>query len=122
MAALPDAVTWSAADVEAAERDGQVRCWWDQTPVDLFVSTTEFHEQAATRVRLEQFGGAEVPFLACRDIAVFKAFFDRTRDRADLEEMAAADTLDVEDVAGVLVHYVGAADRRVERLITLAEE
>ena len=99
-----------------------MRCWWEETPVDLFVNTTQFHEQASTRVRLEPFAGTDVPFLACRDIAVFKAFFDRTRDWADLEEMAAAGTLDVEGVAGVLVHYLGAADPRVERLITLSEE
>jgi len=30
---------------------------------------------------------------------VFKAFFDRTKDWADLEEMQAAGTLDVEAVA-----------------------
>ena len=33
------------------ERDGQARLWWDTTPVDLFVNTTEFHTQIARRAR-----------------------------------------------------------------------
>ena len=50
---------------------------------------------------------------------MFKAFFDRTKDWADLEEMAAADTLDVEAVLGVLVHYLGGDDPRIARLRAL---
>ena len=49
---------------------------------------------AASRARWEDFDGEQLPFLACPDLAVFKAFFSRTRDWADLEEMqAAADVL-----------------------------
>ena len=51
--------------------------------------------------------------------AQLKAFFDRTRDWADLEEMQAAGTLDVEAVAGVLVHYLGPDDPRLARLLEL---
>jgi hypothetical protein len=120
LAALPDGVTWSEQDVAAVERDGQVRVWWGGTPVDVFVNTTEFHEQAATRVRTETFAGDEVPFLDCADLAVFKAFFSRTRDWADLEEMAAAGTLDVEAVVGVLAHYLGPDDERVDRVLALS--
>ncbi|MHB1138895.1 MAG: hypothetical protein ACYC2O_08050, partial [Microthrixaceae bacterium] len=61
----------------------------------------------------------DVPFLACTDLAVFKAFFDRTKDWADLEEMVAAGTLDVDRVVGVLVRYLGADDDRVARLLAL---
>ena len=63
----------------------------------------------------------DIPFLACTDLAIFKAFFGRTRDWADLEEMAAAGTLDIAEVAGVLVEYLGAGDERLERLRALAE-
>ena len=104
------------AERHAIATDGQARLWWDETPVDVFYNTTPFHEQVASRVRFEAFAGATVPFLACNDLAVFKAFFDRTKDWADLEEMAAAGTLDVESVLGVLVHYLGGDDPRVERL------
>ena len=93
-AALPAGVRVTAADRAAIDRDGQTRLWWDQTPVDIFFNTTEFHRDAADRARVETFAGEQVPFLACRDLAVFKAFFNRTKDWADLEEMHAAGSLD----------------------------
>ncbi len=120
LAALPAGVIWGDADVAAIERDGQVRVWWDGTPVDVFANTTEFHEQAATRVRQETFAGEAVPFLDCGDLAVFKAFFSRTKDWADLEEMAEAGTLDAEGVVGVLARYLGPDDERVARVLALS--
>ena len=80
------------------------------------MNTTEFHEHLAEHCRWEPFGGSEVPFLGCTDLAVFKAFFDRTKDWADLEEMAAAGTLDVDRVAGILAHYLGSPEARIDRL------
>lgn len=116
---LPEAVAWSADERDLLLRDGQARLWWDGTPVDLFLDTTPFHQQAARRTRVEPFGGADVPFLACNDLAVFKAFFNRTKDWADLEEMAAAGTLDVDRVVGVIVRHLGADDDRIPRLQAL---
>ena len=118
--ALPRGIKRDDADQRAIERDGQQRLWWDTTPVDVFLNTTEFHDQAATRARWEEFDGELLPFLSCPDLAVFKAFFSRTKDWADLEEMQAAGTLDVDRVIGVLVRYLGADDERIERLRTLA--
>lgn len=120
LAALPAGIEVTTANREQLEADGQSRLWWDTTPVDIFLNTTPFHEAAATRARIESFAGANIPFLACRDLAVFKAFFDRTRDWADLEEMDAAGTLDHEAVLGVLVRYLGGEDQRVARLRALA--
>jgi hypothetical protein len=117
---LPADVSSSDDDLVRLRRDGQARLWWDRTPIDLFLNTTDFHEDAAGRARPEPFRGTTVPFLACEDLAVFKAFFDRTRDWADLEEMAAAGALDVEGVLGVLVRYLGGDDHRVARLRALA--
>jgi len=86
----------------------------------VFFNTTGFHEAAAARARLERFGGHDVPFLSCLALAVFKAFFDRTKDWADLEEMADAGTLHVDEVLGVLVRYLGGDDPRIEKLRRLA--
>lgn len=116
VAALPKGVAWSDGDVALIHRDGQVRLWWGDTPVDIFLDTTDFHREVAGRVRAEQFAGAEIPFLGCSDLAVFKAFFNRTRDWADLEDMVAAGTLDSDRVLGVLVRYLGGTDERVTRL------
>jgi len=114
--ALPPQVDHTDGDLRALECDGQVRLRWDQTPVDVFLNTTEFHVEAAQRRQLHEFGGRRIPFLACSDLAVFKAFFNRTKDWADLEEMIAIRTLNVDQTIGVLVRYLGADDERVERL------
>lgn len=116
---LPHGVEWSETDLAAIAADGQVRLWWEQTPVDLFMNTTMFHAEARERCRIESFAGVRIPFLGCSDLAVFKAFFNRTKDWADLEEMVAAGTLDHERVIGVLSMYLGPDDERISRFITL---
>jgi hypothetical protein len=119
LAALPEEITTTDDAVSQLQADGQTRLWWDHTPVDVFLDTTPFHADVGERTHREPFAGHDVPFLACRDLAVFKAFFDRTKDWADLEEMLAAGTLDVEAIAGVLVHYLGPDDPRLTRLLAL---
>ncbi|MEO1057496.1 MAG: hypothetical protein AAFY28_11335 [Actinomycetota bacterium] len=117
--ALPEAVERDPEAIAQLTADGQARLWWETTPIDVFLDTTDFHRQAAARVRWEPFGAVDLPFLSCRDLAVFKAFFDRTKDWADLEAMRDAGTLDHDAVAGVLVRYLGGDDPRVARLRTL---
>ena len=117
--ALPSGVAWDDSDIAMLERDGQQRLWWESTPVDVFMNTTEFHDQVGARARWEEFDGVDLPFLSCPDLAVFKAFFSRTKDWADLEEMQAAGTLDVDRVIGVLVRYLGPDDERIDRLRAL---
>lgn len=117
--ALPAAVSRSEADAATCARDGQVRLWWGRTPVDIFTDTTDFHRAAAERVVVHRLGSHTLPFLSCADLAVFKAFFDRARDRADLEEMATAGTLDVDHVVATLVRYLGPDDPRTERIDAL---
>lgn len=119
--ALPASVQYTRQDIEVLESEGQVRLWWNNTPVDIFLNTTEFHRQASQRVRWEAFAGESIPFLACSDLAIFKAFFNRTKDWADLEEMQAAGTLDLPLVRSVLVKYLGADDERIEKLDKLVE-
>jgi hypothetical protein len=119
LAALSPPIAATDADVSLAEREGQVRVWWDRTPVDVFLNTTDFHDGVAARVRLAPFLGEMLPFLSCRDLAVFKAFFDRTKDWADLEEMAAAGSLDRAAIVGELVLRLGADDHRIDRLRAL---
>jgi hypothetical protein len=119
LAALPRGVVATADDRALLVRDGQARLWWDTTPVDVFLNTTEFHEAVSGRVRWEPFAGMELPFLSCEDLAVFKAFFNRTKDWADLEAMREAGTLDVPAVVGVLATFLGRDDDRIERLLSL---
>jgi hypothetical protein len=118
--ALPTSIAVTDAHRAAIDRDGQVRLFWDENPVDLFFNTTPFHEEVAQRVRWEPFVGRDLPFLGCQDLAVFKVFFDRTKDWADLEAMDEAGTLDVEHVLGVVVRYLGGDDARIDRLRRIA--
>jgi hypothetical protein len=122
LGALPAEVRWSHDDVALIRRDGQARIWWDETPVDLFFNTTEFHARVGSRAQLQPFGGEELPFLSCRDLAVFKAFFNRTRDWADLEAMVEGGSLELDAVLGVLVDYIGPDDERIERLRAIASD
>jgi hypothetical protein len=117
--ALPDDVARSDEELAEFLADGQIRLWWDATPVDVFTNTTDFHVAAADRAVTHGFASHTVPFLSCSDVAVFKAFFNRTKDWADLEAMVDAGTLDGDLVTGVLVHYLGRDDERVARLTAL---
>lgn len=121
-AALPAPVTWSESDVGQVERDGQVRLFWDETPVDLFFSTAAFHDVAEAHTEVVSFAGSRIPILGADELLVFKAFFDRRKDWADIEEMVRADAADVHKAMGWLVDLLGADDDRVERLRDLVRE
>lgn len=116
LGSFPTGVPVSAATRRAAVEDGQVRLRWDDTPIDVFFSTTSFHDAAQQRVQIKYFAGSGIPFLACRDLAVFKAFFDRPQDWVDIEKMISGRTIDPAVVADTLARYVGADDHRVNRL------
>lgn len=116
LAALPGEIVWNADDVKRLEADLQHRIWWDATPVDLFFNSSPYHQQLAQRVRWETFAGTEIPFLSCLDLAVFKAFFDRRKDWADLEAMRDAGTLDFAHVTATIVELLGTDDPRLQRL------
>lgn len=114
--ALPSAVGRSDDDLARCLRDGQVRLWWDNTPLDVFTNTTELHASLADRAVTHEFAGTSVPFLGCTDLAVFKAFFDRPKDWVDIGEMLEAGSLVPELALGVLVRYLDVDDHRVIRL------
>lgn len=115
-ALLPEGVVSSERDIELARRDGQVRLWWDTTPVDLFFCYHPFHVGAGERARLVPFEGVELPVLDCTDLAVFKAFFDRTKDWADIEAMVDVGAVDVVALRRSLVELLGPDDARLDRL------
>ena len=93
-----------------------MRLFWGDTPVDLVLSTGAFHDRAADRIRWVPFAGSTIPVLGATELLVFKAFCDRTKDWADIEEIVAADSADVHEALGWLVDLLGADDHRVDRL------
>ena len=106
-------------DIATARRDGQVRLWWDDTPVDVFFEVHDFHAEAAAGVRVVPFADTDIPVLGCTQLAVFKIVFNRTRDWADLEEMLAVDAVDRAALLGWAVRLFGPYDPRVSRLADL---
>ena len=116
LAELPEGVTIRSVEVHAAERDGQVRVWWDDTPLDLFFAVHEFHRDVAANVRLVPFVGREIPVIDCVAVVVFKALFNRTRDWADIEAVGEAGTIDREAALGWVERLVGSDDPIATRL------
>jgi hypothetical protein len=114
--ALPEGIAQPDGTVEAIQRDGQVRLWWDETPVDLFLDYAPVHEDAARHRRVVPFAGAKIPVLGPVEIAVFKAMFERTQDWADIEAMLAAGTLDLDAVRAALAPMLADDDPRFARL------
>jgi hypothetical protein len=119
--ALPREIAWSDTDVAEVVTTGRVRIFWDDTPVDLFFTNHAFHERAALHTEEVPFAGTTIPILGATELAVFKAFFDRTKDWADIEAMADVGALDLHVVIGWIVDLLGADDHRVARLRALLD-
>lgn len=101
------------------DRDEQARIHWDATPIDLFFSYDPFHESCMERRRALPFGdGDTIHVLSAEDLVVFKAIFDRAKDRRDIDEVFFAMTgeLDTRYVARWLRRIVGPEDPRFLRL------
>jgi hypothetical protein len=114
--ALPPEIDQPPGTEEQIAADGQIRLWWDETPVDLFFDYVPLHADAARNRRTVPFAGTRIPVLGPVELAVFKAMFDRTRDWADIEAMLEASTLDVDAVREELGSLVPADDSRFARL------
>ena len=118
LAAFPAGVERPDGTVQAIARDGQVRVWWEGTPLDLFFDYARIHADAAAHSRTVPFAGTTIPVLGPVELTVFKAMFDRTRDWADIEAMVAVGTVDL-DAARAALHVMLARDD--ERFRRLAE-
>lgn len=119
LAGLPTGVLWSEPDLKAIARDGQVRLFWDRTPVDLFFPQHELHALVAARVLQVPFGGTSIPVISATDLTIFKVLFDRQRDWADIEAMLNYGEVDRREVRRWLVEVLGEDDERLARFVGL---
>lgn len=119
-AALPPEVTVTSGNIATAERDGQARVWWEDTPIDVFLDVHSFHVEVADNVRRVAFEGREIPVLDCTALAVFKALLDRAKDWVDIEEMAAAGALNLPHAQAWLERLLGAESSVGRRLRALS--
>jgi hypothetical protein len=115
LAALPPGVCVPPGTAEVIAAEGQVRLWWEDTPVDLFFDYAPLHEQAARGIREVPFAGRQIRVLGPVELILFKALFDRPKDWVDIAAVVAADVVSTEGVREGLVDLVGAGDARVER-------
>lgn len=120
--ALPEEIVTSTEVMAQLMTAGQCRVMFDGIPVDLFLNTTPFHHDVRLHLKEHQLAERKIPFLGCNDLAVFKAFFNRRKDWADIEEMLRAGRLDVPYVAGLLTEYLGADDERIRQLLAIRDE
>jgi hypothetical protein len=119
-AALPEEVARSEEELAKAEADGQIRLWWQDTPIDIFLNVHPFHEEVAKGVRAVPFSGRLIPVVGCTALAVFKALLSRTKDWADIEEMVAMGELSLADALAWLTQIVGSDAPAVARMEALA--
>lgn len=122
LAAMPPATVWDDNKLALLSRDGQVRVFLEGYPVDLFLSTDLFHDRAEGRVRTVPFAGRPVPILHPEDLAVFKVFFNRRKDWADLEAMLRSKKVDAEAILAMIDGLLGPNDRRTLELRALMTE
>ncbi len=118
-AALPGQITHGPAEQTAVRRDGQVRLWWQDTPVDLFFDVHEFHAETAAGVYPGSFLGRTIPVIGCTSLAVFKALYARTLDWADIEAMLAAGSIDRPRALAHLRRLLGEEHASVRRFAAL---
>jgi hypothetical protein len=119
LACMPDGVTVTEQDIAQVERDGQARLDWDGTPVDVFLNNLPLHQAVAAAVVWVPLEGREIPVLDCASLAIFKAFFNRTKDWADLEAIAQATPGDIDAASATISELVGESDPAVQRLESL---
>lgn len=120
LGALPAGVKITAGDVEMVMEGGQTRLWWDGVPVDVFLNNLPLHEAVASAVVWVPLQGRQAPMLDCASLVIFKSFFDRTQDWADIEAIAMATPEDIEAAARTLAELVGEDDPAYRRLAAIS--
>jgi hypothetical protein len=121
LGALPDGVRVAEEDIATVVRDGQTRLFWDGVPIDVFLNNLPLHDAVAASVVWVPMEGREVPVLDCASLAIFKSYFDRTQDWADLEAIALATPEDIETAAATIAELSGEDDPGCTRLRSLLE-
>ena len=112
------------ADVREAAavalRDGQVRVWWDETPIDLFFAYDPFHTAAKRDAIRVPFAAATIQVLSASHLCVCKTVFDRPRDWVDIEAMIEAEAdLNAAEILRWVGRICGDTDTRFTRIATL---
>lgn len=108
------------AVIQLAQRDGQVRAFWDATPIDLFFNYDPFHDAAARSRTNVPFADTTIPILSASHLVACKVVFNRPRDWVDIDAMLLAEApVDVAEVMRWVGRIAGDTDPRYERIAAL---
>jgi hypothetical protein len=120
LSALPPGVRVDADDIATVRRDGQTRLDWDGVPVDVFLNNLPLHEEVAGAVVWVPLQGRQIPVLDCVSLVIFKSFFDRTKDWADIEAVALATPEDIDTARQTIARLIGEDDPAYQRLAKIS--
>jgi hypothetical protein len=113
----------SVTDMQKLEQSGQCRLLWGRTPIDLFFAYDRLHDEMERDLRRVPFAEVKIPILSPEHLMICKAFFDRTKDWIDIEQMiVVTDDLDTELVDQWLVEILGEDHLSLARFRRLANE
>jgi hypothetical protein len=103
---------------------GQARCWWGRTPLDLFFSYDDVHDAFAASVSVQPFGDVRIPVLSAEALAVCKVVFDRPKDWVDLDALllVMGPDLDLVEIDRWTTHLLADGDDRLDRFAGLVRE
>ena len=111
-----------ATDLEKLERDGQCRLAWGRTPLDIFLSYDQIHDEMRESRRGVPFADGTIPILSPEHLSVCKAVFDRPKDWIDIEQLlVGADSFDRAIAEAALLRLVGRQDERMRRFSELLD-
>jgi hypothetical protein len=98
-------------------QDGQVRTYWQNTPVDLFFAYDPFHHAMSRARRTVPFADGSIPVLSPEHLVVCKAVFNRPKDWVDIDAVAELGAhLEVAEILRWMGRLVGDDDPRYDRV------
>ncbi len=113
----------SVTDLERLTRSGQCRLLWGRTPIDLFFAYDRLHDEMRRDLRRVPFAEVTIPVLSPEHLMICKAFFDRTKDWIDIEQMmVVTDDLNIDLVDEWLIEILGEDHLSLARFRKLAGE
>ncbi|HSC20927.1 MAG TPA: hypothetical protein VLC07_04285 [Solirubrobacterales bacterium] len=117
---LSDLFSSLKIDIEDGEGNSKIderQLDWGSTPVHLFFSSDDLHDEMERKVRLAPFGGDTIPLVAPEHLMVRKAVLGPPKDWLDIEQiLVATDPLDLREIEDWLERMVGGDNPRMEKL------
>lgn len=106
-------VEMSADQRQVAERDGQVRLFWGEVPLDLFFAYDPFHAACESGARDVPWSSEPMRVLGPLHLLVCKVVFSRRKDWLDIEQILFTISIDLDEARHWIERIVGPDDVRL---------